>query len=132
MEVRIKVGRRALDATCIRVPERTCDSHARTSLASIDTGSLKCLIILLTRYFLLSTTPTTMAALPDAKIRPYIKGNEEDHKLIRFYIGKANMEGLATANRKGRAHNESQDQTDRKSTRLNSSHSGESRMPSSA
>ena len=39
---------------------------------------------------------------PDiAKIRPFVEGSKEDDRLARFYIGTANMEGLAAANFKG-------------------------------
>lgn len=41
-----------------------------------------------------------MAEPPLARIRAYQK-NEEDNKLVRIYIGRANMEGLAKANFKG-------------------------------
>ena len=45
-----------------------------------------------------------MADQPTAAIRPYRKGDDEDNRLARFYIGMANTEGLAVANRKGTQH----------------------------
>lgn len=41
-----------------------------------------------------------MAEPPSATIRPYVNG-DSDNKHARFYIGRANMEGLAVGNNKG-------------------------------
>ncbi|KAJ3552059.1 hypothetical protein NM688_g4356 [Phlebia brevispora] len=41
-------------------------------------------------------------AAPVAKIRPFVK--DEDNKVVLFALGKAHMEGLAAANRKGTLH----------------------------
>ncbi|KAJ7631036.1 hypothetical protein FB45DRAFT_917260 [Roridomyces roridus] len=43
-------------------------------------------------------------ALPTAVIRFYIKDSDEDDKLARFMVGKANMEQLAAANRRSASH----------------------------
>ena len=60
------------------------------------------------------------------EVKPMIPQKDKPHYLEVLHVLKTQMEYIRESNRKLR------DSSDRKSTRLNSSHSQQSRMPSSA
>ena len=74
----------------------------------------------------LESYSTDLAEIRSLAVDPELRGKRAGTKLLEFALAEARHRGIA------RVFAVTHAKTDRKSTRLNSSHSGESRMPSSA